>query len=263
MPDTSTPPSSTPAPQPPPAAGSVRISVIECYRQGWRSFSKWWIPISLISGVIFVFNILPRMMVSEDVSEVTENLRLFVSSTADANTVGMEQAWLRIGEQLTYLGFNLLRWTAFAMPFIAVCTALLFIVANFAVKDRKEQQGVAYTLYLAGVNVILAFVRVVPFFLFIVPGIYIYVKLFFVSLVMIESKCGARQAAATSWRMTGGPHFWPLTVLLMMNVGVNAVAGVTVIGLIPSVGFTTTARTAAFHRIWKGSIEETLAAVER
>jgi len=104
---------------------------------------------------------------------------------------------------------------------------------------------------------------VVPFFLFIVPGIYIYVRLFFVSLVMIESKCGAREAAVTSWRMTGGHNFWPLTILLMMNVGVNAVAGVTVIGLVPSVGFTNTARAHAFQTLWKGSAEATLEAMQR
>lgn len=239
------------------------ISVIDCYRSGWRAFAKWWIPICLISGIIFGFNILPRLMVSDDVSEVTTSLRELVEYAADQNTVGMERAWFQISQTFTALGFKLAKWTGVAMPFVAVFTALLLIVANFAVKDEKEKLSVAYTLYLAGVNVILAVVRVVPFFLFIVPGIYIYVKLFFVSLVMIECKCGAREAAVTSWRMTGGHNFWPLTILLMMNVGVNAVAGVTVIGLIPSVGFTNTAKAYAFQTLWKGSPEETLIAMHR
>jgi hypothetical protein len=246
------------------AAGTARpdtISVIECYRHGWRSFSKWWIPICLISGLIFGFNILPRLMVSDDVTVITANVRIFIQATADANTIQMERASYEIMTQIADLSFTLVKWSGIALPFIAVFTALLLVVANFAVKDRKEKQGVAHTLYIAGVNVILAFVRVIPFFFLVIPGIYVYVKLFFVSLVMIEGKTGAWKGVVTSWKMTGGKNFWPLTLLLLMNVGVNAIAGVTVIGLIPSVGFTNTARAAAFQVLWRGSPEATLEAI--
>lgn len=232
-------------------AAQPRISPVACYRVGWRSFSKWWIPICLISGVIFVFNILPRLLITDEVELITRSLRMLLTGMADANTIQMERSVDQMMQQLSELCFDLARYSGLAMPFIAVFTALLLIVANFAVKDRRDKQGVFYTLYIAGVNVVLAVVRVVPFFLFVVPGIYVYVRLFFVSLVMIEGRTGAWEAVRTSWRLTGGRNFWPLTILLLMNVGVNAVAGVTVIGLIPSVGFTNTARAAAFQQLWR------------
>ena len=95
----------------------------------------------------------------------------------------------------------------------------------------------------------ISIIKIIPFLFFILPGIYIYVKLLFVSLIMLEKKCTARAAVKLSWKMTDG-HFWELFFLVFINSGIQLAALTTILGEIPATGFVNTARAAAFRIIW-------------
>ena len=121
--------------------------------------------------------------------------------------------------------------------------------ANWAVKNRREKRRPLPTLiYIAIVHVILAIAKMLAFFFFFIPGAYLYIKLLFVSLIMLEEKKGAREAIQMSWQMTEG-NFWKLFLLVVVNSGIQMLAMPTIIGEIPATGFANTARAAAFRML--------------
>jgi uncharacterized membrane protein len=82
--------------------------------------------------------------------------------------------------------------------------------------------------------------------LLVIPGLYLYVRLMFVSLVMLEDRsAGAARAARASWRLSRG-NFWSLLLLVLMNTGVQLLAAPSILGLIPATGFASAARASAF-----------------
>ena len=85
-------------------------------------------------------------------------------------------------------------------------------------------------------------------FLLFVPGVYLYVKLFFVPLVMLDQGLGARAAVWESFAMSRG-NFWRLTGLIAINLAIQAASLITVIGIVPATGFVNTARACAYQSL--------------
>ena len=162
----------------------------------------------------------------------------------------------RVGEELDAQGralaFKAARFALSLFPFVALVTISLLMYANWAVKDKKgKRKHVAVLIYIALVHVLLAIGKLMAFFLFLIPGFYVYVKLLFVSLIMLEEKKGALEAIKASWTMTRG-NFWRLFLLTAINTILQIIAAPTIIGLVPVTGFANTARAAAFRMLWEG-----------
>ncbi len=230
-------------------AAAMRLSVIRCYGLAWRAFAKWWIPLCLISGVLFVFNILPQLLTHPEMSNVRATANDVLAAITHGDTLASADAAQRMRGHAYEFARQFAMYSLYFFPLVALLTVILLMCANWAVKDRREKQRSAAALvYITIVHTVLAAVKIAAFALLIVPGVYLYIKLVFVSLVMLEQKKGAGEAMAASWRMTRG-NFWPLLLLIVMNVAVQIVASVTIIGLIPATGFANTARAAAFNML--------------
>ena len=229
----------------------MKINVIRCYALAWKSFSKWWIPLCLISGIIFVFEIIPRIVVRADINELKITARSFLTAVSENDPAKLEEISPKIKAQATRLMRKLARFGLYIFPFIALLTIILLMYANWAVKNRQETRRPLITLiYIALVHVMLAIGKLLAFFFFFFPGAYLYVKLFFVSLIMLEGRKGAAEAIKISWQMTRG-NFWEIFLIVVMNSGIQFLSLPTVIGTIPVTGFANTARAAAFRMIWE------------
>ena len=236
----------------------MKFNVIGCYALAWKSFSKWWIPLCLISGIIVVFQIAPRVFVRKDMNELRITTRSFVTAFSENDLDRLEEISLKVTAQTGMLLRKLMRFGMYIFPLIALLTIILLMYANWAVKNRQEKRRPIYTLvYIAFIHVVLAIVKLLAFFFFFLPGAYLYIKLLFVSLIMLEEKKGAVAAIKSSWQMTSG-NFWNLFLLMLMNTGIQLLALLTIIGAIPVTGFANTARAAAFRMILEeGSYAET------
>lgn len=227
----------------------MKLSVTACYVLAWRSFCKWWIPLCLIAGALTVLQFGPRILLHSDVTELKATASAFVSAAMRNDVDAMASVSAEISARSFELAGKFARLTVYLLPLVALLTIILLMCANRAVAGRGgKARSAGAVVYIALVHVVLVFVRVGAFFLLIVPGIYMYIKLLFVSLVMLEDGAGAPAAVRASWRMTRG-NFWRLLLLILMNAGLQAVATVTVIGLIPATSFANTARAAAFRMI--------------
>jgi hypothetical protein len=229
----------------------MRLSIKHCYGLAWRSFSKWWIPLCLISTIVVVVQIVPRILVRADMAELRTTTESLTTAIKQRDIDALE----KISEEVTGLTITLLGKLAtyglYLFPAVALLTVILLMCANWAVKNKKEKVGSISTLgYIAFIHVVLAIVKQIAFLFFFFPGVFLYIKLLFVSLIMLEQKKGAREAIRMSWQMTTG-NFWKLFLLVLVNSGFQILSLPTIVGAIPVTGFANTARAAAFQMIWE------------
>ncbi len=229
------------------------FSLLECYAVAWRAFKKWWIPLCLISGSILIIEIIPRIMTAAETRELrqrfSETSGALLTAVMEQDLAAQDALIIGLQEPLSlYLAVSL-KWLAVISPFVALLTIILLMWTNTAVKGHRKKNTLGRTLYITVVHVFLSFVKMTAFLFFLIPGFFIYVRLLFVSLIMLEDEtCGMREATRKSWAMTKG-NFWPLLGLFVINSTCQMVMTITVIGVIPVTGFANTARAAAFQML--------------
>jgi hypothetical protein len=132
-------------------------------------------------------------------------------------------------------------------------TVVLLFFAITAVEDRPvRRRKVWFVLYAAAAHTLMAVVKIMAFMVFIIPGIYLYVKLFFVPLIMLEHEKGLLESIKLSFLMTKG-SFWHVLAVVIGNSLVQLSLGFSIIGLVPATAFAHTARAAAFHMLGSGT----------
>jgi len=229
----------------------MQFSVLKCYALAWRSFAKWWIPLCLISGALFVFQFLPQLLASAAMNEFMSAANALMTAMVQQNPDRITDALAQVIGQAGDVTHALATYSLYLFPLVALFTVILLMYANRAVKDSRDNRAsLAAVVYIAIVHTAMAAIKVAALALFIVPGVYLYIKLLFVSLVMLEQKKGAIEAMATSWRMTRG-NFWKLLLMMLMNGALQILVMPTIIGEIPVTGFANTARAAAFSMLQK------------
>jgi len=140
-------------------------------------------------------------------------------------------------------------WGLACLPFVALLTVILLAFANTAVKNCRGKRSFGRMSWIATAHVLIALVKGLAFLFFVIPGVYLYVRLLFVSLVMLEDEtAGVGEAIRKSWVMTCG-NFWKLLGLVCLNSFLQLITAPTIIGLVPFTGFVNTARAAAFQML--------------
>ena len=62
----------------------MKLRIEKCYSLAWKSFARWWIPICLVSGLLFVFEIAPRILMKADEARLEETIQQFVNAASEA-----------------------------------------------------------------------------------------------------------------------------------------------------------------------------------
>ena len=225
------------------------LSLKKCYSLSWKSFRKWWIPLCLISAFVLLFEIGPRIMLRPETVALEESVTEIVS-VFKTGTLDELEALLYETQALVFAyTLKLSKLLLVALPFIALLSMILLTWANAAVKDRRNKNSTGRMLMIAWIHLVLAFVKGLAFAFFILPGFYLYTRLFFVTLILLEEKeIGMMDAVRKSWTMTTG-NFWNLLTLICLNGTFQLAVAPTIIGLIPVTGFANTARAAAYQML--------------
>ncbi len=222
-----------------------------CYIHAWKGFSKAWAVLCLISSFIVVFNLIPRIMVHPQFALMKNTFVDFSDAVLKDDRVTASLLASAIQEQIVYFTGRIVKIGLILFPVVALLTILLIMHANQAVKlEKSARKSFADLAWIALVHVILAIIKCFAFFLLIVPGIILYVRLFFVPLLLLEENISVKIALRKSWRLTRG-HFFKLFLLIFYNTLIQIAAMFTIIGLIPVNGFINTVRAAAFHMLYE------------
>jgi hypothetical protein len=199
-----------------------------------------------------VFEVGPRMLLRPEAAAfkaaVSENLAVLTSGTVPDQMAILENfqaaCW-------TYV-IKLSKVTLMVLPFVAVLSIILLMWGNIAVKDRRGENSFGRLCYIAWIHVWLVLIKFTAFLFFIFPGVFLYIRLLFVDLVLLEDKeQGVLNAVKKSWALTD-ENFWELLALLSINTVFQMIMAPTIIGLIPATGFVNTARAAAYQMLKRG-----------
>lgn len=221
------------------------LSIKSCYSKAWTSFAKWWIPICVIASILMVFQWIPKQLAQAESTAMHESLSNITAafeqgdySQLDALTEQLTATWIDYAHRV--LVFSL-----YATPFALLLTVLLIAISLMAARNQRIKFSAGRIAAVSLAQLVFACVKMLLMFLLLPLGLFVYVKLYFISLLMLEEGGTPVAAAKESWRMTAG-NFWPLFGLVAINGLLQLALIPTVIGLIPATGFANTARAAAF-----------------
>jgi len=208
-------------------------------------------PLCLISTFILLFEVAPRMMLRPETAVLKQAFSEVVSVAKTGTLKEIETMLLDAqAESLAYT-VKLSKLLGAALPFIALLSMILLTWANAAVKDRRNKNSFSRMVSITGLHLLLTLIKGVGFAFFLLPGFYLYVRLLFVTLILLEEKeCGMMAAIKKSWIMTRG-NFWNLLTLICLNGTLQLAVAPTLVGLIPATGFANTARAAAYQMLKK------------
>ena len=221
------------------------FSLMACYARAWKAFAKWWIPICLVASGLMVFELGPKHLAKAESSAISQSVAEVVSAIEQDDWVRVEELAAELNETLLSYAKTVATFTLYATPIVAVLTIVLLCMSIMAVKDRRIRYSPWRILFVALVNTLLAVVKILLLFLFLPLGIYLYIKLYFVSLAMVDDQKNLSAALRQSWHLSTG-HFWPLLGMVTLNSILQFAMVPTLIGLIPASGFATTSRAAAY-----------------
>ncbi|MCF7817754.1 MAG: hypothetical protein K9M54_07715 [Kiritimatiellales bacterium] len=221
------------------------LSIKACYSKAWKAFAKWWIPICLIAGFLMAFEWIPKQFVTPDSQSLNQRVTEIVETYNQGDMDRLEVMVTELNEDLMAYAKKMVIFSLYIAPFALVFTILLLATSLMAVKNQHIRYAPKRMVVVALTHLVIAFVKVLLIFLILPLGMYVYVKLSFVSLLMLDNEQSPTAAVRESWSMTEG-NFWPLFGIVAINGTLQIAMIPTVIGLIPATGISNTARAAAF-----------------
>jgi hypothetical protein len=233
------------------ASGATdRLDIAACFATAWRSFRKWWIPICLVAGLIVVFNILPRVLAWDEIRALRAGGERMLIASASGDIFEMESAAYELQRQMNDFALAFVRLLPLILPLTAILTIVLLLYASRAVAGGRKtvRLPIGMVIYTALLHFALALLKALAFLCCVWPGVYLYIKLYFVPLIMLEQNCGPIKAAKRSWAMTRG-SFWPLLAIVFVNGSIQILALPSIIGAIPATGYANTVRAAAYRSL--------------
>jgi hypothetical protein len=201
-----------------------------------------------------LFNWLPKQLAKAELSAMSQGMAEIMAAAGQGDLNQVEMLTAELVETMTAYATKLLAFSLYAAPFAALLTVLLYCIALMAVKDRRTRYAPKNIAVVTLFQFAIAFVKMLLLFLLLPLGIFIYIKLFFVSLLMLEEGKSPGAAIRGSWNMTTGT-FWPLLGMVAINGMLQLSLVPTIVGLIPATGFANTARAAAYTMLRTGQPE--------
>jgi len=152
------------------------------------------------------------------------------------------------------IAFIYLLMKLFAILGLIICilNIIMIVLAKASVEPDKNKRTVKRDLsrgiILSLSYILLAFIKMIPFIFCLLPGFYIYCKLYFVGFIITEESADPFTAMKKSWKMTNG-NFFEVLIIFIATIGVNIVSAMTIIGVIPGTSYNYTVRAAAYRQL--------------
>lgn len=247
------------------------MSLSRCFQEAWRGFKGWWIPLCLLAAVIVVMSHswLIQRLLHDEIAALQPCSEVITTWQADvsAGRIAPEHAVVNLMDQLSEVVarpeiqtaiHNLIISAAWLLGGISllVCAlhVVMVIVSKASVQTRREditlRRDLARTALLTLSYIVLAFMKIVPIMCCcVLPGLYIYLRLYFTDFIITERSPNPLAAAAESWRLTRG-NLLPLVVLFAVTLATHLLSLITYgLAEIPFRPFEYTLRAAAYRQL--------------
>lgn len=242
-----------------------KININLCFSEAWRGFKGWWLPLCLVSSVIVLTQVsIPKKIISKDFDVIKPYYQAYIdfkTGVFDSPTHFFKLYWNFIQEcsdinsdpkAVLALLIVIIKITAFVSVIVCILNILMIILAKASVEPDKKKRTVKRDLsrgfILSLSYILLSFIKVIPFVFCIVPGIYVYCKLYFTGFIITEESAEPFAAMKKSWKMTEG-NFFEVLIIFLVTLAVNLISIISIIGLIPGTSYNYTLRAAAYKQV--------------
>ena len=262
---------------------SSALDIGACFREAWRGFKAWWIPLCLVATVLVALNsiVAAKWLFQEELPALQPYQQAWqtyfsevVSDPFDASNVlaaadRMTQRVFDISDKPeTIAALRQIRrkvWRLLGILFIVVSAlhVIMVIMAKASVhtpQERTLRRDARRTALLTLSYAVMALVKILPFCCCILPGLFVYTKLYFSDFIITETSANPLRAMAQSWRMTEG-NFWRVFLLLLITLLTHVMSLLTMgLAEIPGRPFEYTLRAAAYRQLRKAQAVQQRAA---
>jgi len=247
-----------------------KINVNLCFKEAWKGFKGWWIPLCLVSTAIMLTQVsLPKRIVYKELETLKPYKQAyedFKSQTLNLNSISQPEKALESyqdfvikcseisSDKRVILAFIYLLMKLFAILGLIICilNIIMIVLAKASVEPDKKKRTVKRDLsrgiILSLSYILLAFIKMIPFIFCLLPGFYIYCKLYFTGFIITEESADPFTAMKKSWKMTEG-NFWEVLIIFLVTIAVNVISIMTIIGVIPGTSYNYTLRAAAYRQL--------------
>lgn len=114
------------------------------------------------------------------------------------------------------------------------------------------------TNYLNAVlaSILVTIILILGFILLLIPGIYLSIRLFFVSLFIVDKKMGPIEAIGSSWEMSKGKFFKILGLVCLFFLVILLGLLLLIIGIIPAIAWISSSQTILYNSLLNKELEE-------
>ncbi len=236
--------------------------------EAWKGFKGWWIPLCVVATIIlFSQSWLPKWLLSNELSKFEPYREAYQEFRSEifnnpAQFIEINNKYLEKNLEITLRPeteeavWQLLKMGFIVMGSLAVFICLfhvfMIIIAKASVqKDKKDvtlKKDFSKSFYLFISYFLLAIIKMVPFFFCILPGVYIYIKLYYTGFIITEESADPLASIQKSWKMTDG-NFFPVFFVFCVTLAVNFITFFTIVGIIPGSSFNYTLRAASYKQL--------------
>lgn len=265
------------------------VNIAECYKQAWRGFSRWWIPLCLVAFVAVAADLIPRFLAQQDVdqSSITADFTAMVEAASQDKPREVQRRMNSLKASTLKFVEATGRYTLYLLP-IALPIAVMLIIFGMKASSKdglslKEdtkrvgRRGLSVLLTQVGAMV----VTLSPFFVVIAVLLAFRGKLqgatpltalitalvalfffflafmgaaFFYILFFFAPQLAADEELSPLGSMLKSQRmvrrsFAMVFLLVLINSSIQGLLGLTIIGLIPATAFANTARGAAYYQL--------------
>ena len=242
-----------------------KININLCFKEAWRGFKGWWIPLCLVSAAIMLTQIsVPKRIAQKELETLKPYKQAYTEFKTDVKKNPTQffplykDFILKCSELssepqtiLTFLKLAI-KITLIIGLIVCILNIIMIVLAKASVEPDKKKRTVKRDLsrgiILSLSYILLSFIKVIPFFFCFFPGVYIYCKLYFTGFIITEESAEPFTAMKKSWKMTEG-NFFEVLIIFLVTIVVNVVSIMTIIGVIPGTSYNYTLRAAAYRQL--------------
>jgi hypothetical protein len=244
-----------------------KVSIAAAFKEAWKGFKGWWIPLCIASAILlfsqswlpkYIWRQIPELKIFAEYKQEWKNYNLLLD--AKYPPVAARKFFLERVKRISVrpatkqafqrIALKLFLFFGGVILLVSVLNVIIILMARFAVSGKKEnfKAHAAKPLTLSPSYLLLTIVKLAAFCFFIIPGIFIYVKLYFTGFIITEKSADPFSAMAESWKLTKG-IFWPTLVIFLITLLIDLLSIVTVIGFIPGNSFKYTLRASLYKQV--------------
>ena len=203
------------------------------FSKGWSIFAKnWLVLVGLLVVYLIISVIIPEFSgISLDYESISRN---------------PEDVFLLLKEMYQDSGYYIDQLISFLL------SAFFTLVFTKALLDAYDEQELTFyfnfkkLFYLFVVFILYFIIVIIGLIAFIIPGIYLAIRLQFWSFAIIDKDANPIESLKESWRITNGKTV-SLLIILLISIGI-CIAGflLFIIGLVPAIVIVSAAQAVAY-----------------